>query len=87
MRAITRMLPALGDGEAPVEDEQVSQVHEARAALAAEDPEKANLVWLRFFGGLSHEEIAALFGVSEKTVRRHSEVAKLWRFQASETAK
>src|SRR5262245_44930760 len=46
--------------EAPVEDEKVLQVHEALDALAAEDPEKAQIVKLRFFGGLGHEEIASL---------------------------
>lgn len=67
--------------EAPAEDEKVLQVHEALEVLAAEDPEKANIVKLRFFGGLNHDEIAALLGVNEKTVRRHWEVAKVRLFQ------
>jgi RNA polymerase sigma factor (TIGR02999 family) len=67
--------------EAPAEDEKVIQVHEALDALAAEDPQKAEIVKLRFFAGLGHEEIAALLGVNEKTVRRHWEVAKVWLFQ------
>ena len=67
--------------EAPAEDEKVLQVHEALDALATEDPEKAQIVKLRFFVGLSHEEIAALIGVNEKTVRRHWEVAKVKLFQ------
>ena len=67
--------------EAPADDEKVLQVHEALDALATEDPEKAQIVKLRFFVGLSHEEIAALIGVNEKTVRRHWEVAKVKLFQ------
>jgi RNA polymerase sigma factor (TIGR02999 family) len=67
--------------EAPVEEEKVLQVHEALDALAAEDPQKAEIVKLRFFVGLQHEEIAALLGVNEKTVRRHWEVAKVKLFQ------
>ena len=67
--------------QAPAEDEKVLQVHEALDALAIEDPEKAQIVKLRFFVGLSHEEIAALLGVNEKTVRRHWEVAKVRLFQ------
>jgi RNA polymerase sigma factor (TIGR02999 family) len=63
--------------EAPADDEKILQVNEALDALAAEDPEKAEIVKLRFFAGLSHEEIAALLGVNEKTVRRHWEVAKV----------
>ena len=67
--------------QAPAEEEKLLQVHEALKALAAEDPQKAEIVKLRFFVGLDHGEIAALLGVNEKTVRRHWEVAKLRLFQ------
>ena len=67
--------------EAPVDDEKILQVNEALDALAAEDPQKAQIVKLRFFAGLNHHEIAALLGVNEKTVRRHWEVAKVRLFQ------
>jgi RNA polymerase sigma factor (TIGR02999 family) len=66
---------------APAEDEKLLQVHEALDVLAAEDPQKAQIVKLRFFAGLGYEEIAALLGVNEKTVRRHWEVAKVRLFQ------
>ena len=68
--------------EAPIDDEKILQVHEALDVLAAEDPEKAEIVKLRFFAGLSHEEIATLLGVNEKTVCRHWEVAKVRLFQS-----
>jgi RNA polymerase sigma factor (TIGR02999 family) len=68
--------------ETPAEDEKVLQVHEALESLAAEDPQKAAIVKLRFFVGLDHYEIAALLGVNEKTVRRHWEVAKVRLFQS-----
>jgi len=67
---------------APAEDEKVLQVNEALDRLAQEDPQKAEIVKLRFFVGLSHDEIAALLGVNEKTVRRHWEVAKVHLFQS-----
>ena len=67
--------------EAPADDEKVLQVHDALEVLAAEDPQKAEIVKLRFFGGLSHEEIATVLSVNEKTVRRHWEVAKVRLFQ------
>jgi RNA polymerase sigma factor (TIGR02999 family) len=73
--------------EAPVADEKILQVHEALEALSVEDPEKAQIVKLRFFVGLSHDEIAALLGVNEKTVRRQWEMAKLRLFQRIRTAK
>lgn len=67
--------------QAPGDDEKVICVHEALEALAAEDPQKAEIVKLRFFVGLDHHEIASLLGVNEKTVRRHWELAKLKLFQ------
>ncbi len=72
---------------APAEDEKILQVHDALEVLSVEDPEKARIVKLRYFVGLSHEEIAALLGVNEKTVRRHWEVAKVRLFQSIKTAK
>ena len=67
--------------ELAAEDEKVLQVHEALDSLATEDPQKAQVVKLRFFVGLNNDEIAALLGVNEKTVRRHWEVAKVKLFQ------
>ena len=67
--------------EAPADDEKMIQVHEALEALANEDPQKAEIVKLRFFAGLGHEEIAAMLGVNEKTVRRHWEMAKVRLYQ------
>ncbi len=66
---------------APAPDEKILQVHEALEALALEDPEKAAIVKLRFFVGLGHQEIAALLGVNEKTVRRQWSLAKVRLFQ------
>jgi RNA polymerase sigma factor (TIGR02999 family) len=67
--------------EAPADDEKMIQVHEALEALANEDSQKAEIVKLRFFAGLGHEEIAAMLGVNEKTVRRHWEMAKVRLYQ------
>jgi RNA polymerase sigma factor (TIGR02999 family) len=65
-------LPFSGD------DQLVLQVHEALERLATEDPEKAQVVKLRFFVGLENVEVAKLLGVSEKTVQRHWSFAKAW---------
>src|SRR5688572_7771779 len=59
-------------------DDLVLQVHDALERLAAEDPEKAEVVKLRFFVGLEYAEIATLLDVSEKTVQRHWAFAKAW---------
>lgn len=47
-------------------------------ALAAIDIRKANVVELRFFGGLSVKEAAEVLKVSEETVHRDWRLAKLW---------
>jgi len=66
---------------APVEDEKLLLVNEALDALAKEDPIKAEVVKLRYFVGLKHQEIADALGVSEPTVRRHWAVARVRLFE------
>jgi RNA polymerase sigma factor (TIGR02999 family) len=51
---------------------------EALERLAALDPQKARVVELRFFGGLSVEETAEVLGVSAPTVKRQWRMAKAW---------
>jgi RNA polymerase sigma factor (TIGR02999 family) len=51
---------------------------EALDALAAVDARKAQVVEMRFFGGLSIEETAGALGVSAETVKRDWRVAKAW---------
>ena len=51
---------------------------EALAKLVSESPERAEIVRLRFFAGLSHEEVAELLGVSVVTVKRHWRYARAW---------
>lgn len=46
--------------------------------LAAVDPDKARLVEMRFFVGLTIEEIAQMDGVSESTVKRQWRTARAW---------
>lgn len=65
----------------PATDEQVLEVNAAVERLETEDPEQAQVVKLRFFGGMSHDEIAEALGVNEKTVRRRWELARLRLFQ------
>ena len=51
---------------------------EALTALAAVDPRKAQVVEMRFFGGLSVEETAEALHVSRDTVMRDWKLAKAW---------
>ena len=63
------------------EDAEVVAVDEALKSLAAVDEEMARIVELRFFGGLKNDEIAAVLGVSNVTVRRRFRVAKAWLYR------
>lgn len=66
----------------PADDDLILRVHAALDQLAVEDPQKAEVVKLRFFVGLSHQEIAAMLDLNEKTVRRHWSFAKAWLVRA-----
>ena len=49
--------------------------------LATFDARQARMVELRFFGGLTHEEVAAVLDVSLTTVQREWRLAKAWLYQ------
>ena len=51
---------------------------EALAKLTSKYPEKADIVRLRFFAGLSHDKVAEILGVSAITVKRHWRYARVW---------
>ena len=63
---------------APVPDGEILAVHEALDQLAAQDAEKAQLVKLRYFAGLSIKEAAAGPGISERTAKRHWTYDRAW---------
>jgi RNA polymerase sigma factor (TIGR02999 family) len=53
-------------------------LHDALTELAELDPRKAELVELRFFGGLTMPEIAQVLDVSQPTLERDWRVARAW---------
>ena len=59
-------------------DEKVLLIDEALERLQVEAPEKARIVVLKFFGGLTDREVAEHLGVTERTVERHWAYAKAW---------
>ena len=59
-------------------DPEVIALDEALTALAEIDPAKSRIVELRFFGGLSVDEVAAVTGTSPRTVARQWSLAKAW---------
>lgn len=74
--------PALSLDEAvslsPARSGELLALDEALERLAALDPLKSQIVELRFFGGLTLEEVADFLGVSLPTAARHWRLAKAW---------
>ena len=60
---------------------EVEALDEALTALSKIDQRKSRVVELRFFGGLSVEETAAVLEISEETVKRDWRAAKAWLFR------
>jgi RNA polymerase sigma factor (TIGR02999 family) len=69
------------DLAASVDGEQLLALNEALDHLAAHDATKAQVVKLRFFAGLTNEQVARVLGVSEPTVKRHWTYARAWLFR------
>ncbi len=59
-------------------DEKVLLIDEALKKLEGVNPEKARVVVLKFFGGLTDREVAEHLGVTERTVERYWAYAKAW---------
>src|SRR5437899_7346914 len=62
----------------PEQSKEMIDLHEALERLGTLDSRKAQVVELKFFGGLNYEEIAEVLKISPVTVRRDWEFAKLW---------
>jgi RNA polymerase sigma-70 factor (ECF subfamily) len=62
----------------PERTEEVLTVHESLSRLEKLDARQARIVELRYFGGLTVEEIAEVVSISTKTVTRELNVAKAW---------
>lgn len=58
------------------------RVDEALTALATVAPDKAKVVELRYFGGLSIEETAEVLDIAPATVKRHWTFARAWLYRA-----
>lgn len=68
------------DVAAMMPDDKILLVDEALEQLKAEEPEKARIVTLKFFGGLTNEQVAEVLNLNERTVRRQWNFAKAWLF-------
>jgi RNA polymerase sigma factor (TIGR02999 family) len=63
---------------APEPDEDLLALEEVLQKLAARDPQKARLVELRYFAGLTGEQAAEVLGISPTTADRHWKFARAW---------
>ncbi len=68
----------------PGRDVDLLGLDEALDRLDAESPEDRRIVELKFFGGLTEEEIAGLTGMSERAVRRRWNFARAWLYRELE---
>lgn len=71
-------LDDLGAEVARGEPGAVIDLHEALESLGAEHPDHASVVEMRFFGGMTHREIAVVRGTTERTVERTWQFARAW---------
>ena len=63
--------------EISASDDEILEVHEALEVLAGVDPRLVQVVEMRYFGGLTDLEIGQALGVTDRTVRRDWERARL----------
>lgn len=66
---------------APVQDDELLAVHDALDQFAAHDAQKAELVKLRYFAGLTIDEAADVLGISAPTAKRYWSYARAWLFR------
>ena len=62
----------------PEQSKEIVDLHEAIERLGTLDSRKAQVVELKYFGGLNYDEIAEVLKISRVTVRRDWEFAKVW---------
>jgi RNA polymerase sigma-70 factor (ECF subfamily) len=67
---------------APEPTTDLVALNDALSRLQAEDPVKCQVVEMRYFVGLTSEEIASVLDVSSRTVERHWRYARAWLYRA-----
>src|SRR2546422_4382180 len=70
----------------PEESKEIVDLHEALETLATLDSRKAQVVELKYFGGLNYDEMAEVLKISPVTVRRDWRFAKAWLYTELQNA-
>jgi RNA polymerase sigma factor (TIGR02999 family) len=65
----------------PAPDEKILLVDDALEQLERTNPERAQVVVLKFFGGMTNKETAETLGIGERSVDRHWVCARAWLYQ------
>src|SRR5438876_8767775 len=65
----------------PEQSKAIVDLHEALERLGALDSRKAQVVELKYFGGLNYDEIAEVLKIARRTARRDWEFARLWLYK------
>jgi RNA polymerase sigma-70 factor, ECF subfamily len=65
----------------PEQLDEVEQLDEALKRLEEENPRQARVVELRYFGGLSVEQIGTLLQIAPRSVKRDWALARIWLFR------
>jgi RNA polymerase sigma factor (TIGR02999 family) len=73
------------DPVAPVADDQLLAVNEVLDRLAVEHPVQAELVKLRYFAGLTNEEVSEVLGISVSTAKNYWTFSRAWLLNEIET--
>ena len=63
---------------APANDDELLAVHDALDKFAAEEPQRAQVATLRYFAGLTFDEVGEVLGISVATAKRHWAYARAW---------
>jgi RNA polymerase sigma factor (TIGR02999 family) len=69
------------DRASPMKDMDLLALDEALNQLTAMDPRKSKIVEMKFFSGLTTEEIAEILQISEATVKREWALSRAWLFK------
>ena len=77
-----RVYPEDAELVAPMEDDQLLMVNDALEQLSQDYPSHAEVVKLRYFGGLTNEEIAHALRLSVSTIKTRWVFARAWLFDA-----
>jgi len=67
-------------------DEKILLVEDALEQLERSNPERARVVVMKFFAGMTNKEVADMLDIGERSVDRHWVCAKAWLFQKLQDA-